>query len=143
MTGRVIFQKLIRRADLQANPDVLFAYGDNMRRTGLGGQAFEMRGEPNAIGIPTKWRPSRAEWDFFKNRDWHEHPEIKREIDHAFNDLEHFLLNGGTIVLPEDGIGTGLAELPVRAPAIFEHIRKRMARLIDIADGAKVERHFG
>jgi redox-sensitive bicupin YhaK (pirin superfamily) len=29
----------------------LFVFGDNLRRTGFGGQAAEMRGEPNAVGI--------------------------------------------------------------------------------------------
>ena len=65
MTGTITFQERITRADLRANPDTLYVFGDNMRRRGMGGQAAEMRGEPNAVGIPTKWRPSRTEWDFF------------------------------------------------------------------------------
>lgn len=50
----VLHQKFIFREDLQANPDVYYLFGDNVERRGLGGQAKEMRGEPNAIGVATK-----------------------------------------------------------------------------------------
>ncbi|KKL05458.1 hypothetical protein LCGC14_2605850, partial [marine sediment metagenome] len=48
----------ITRQMLRDEPDTLFVFGDNMQRRGLGGQAFAMRGEPNAVGIPTKIFPS-------------------------------------------------------------------------------------
>ena len=34
----------IRREDVQANPNKIFVFGDNIMREGLGGQAKEMRG---------------------------------------------------------------------------------------------------
>jgi len=34
-----------------------YAFGTS-RRIGFGGQAKEMRGEPNAISVATKWEPS-------------------------------------------------------------------------------------
>jgi hypothetical protein len=135
MTGKIWFQEHITRRDLQTNPDTLYVFGDNMRRRGMGGQAAEMRGEPNAVGIPTKWRPSRTEWDFFRNQHWYEYPDIRASIDAAFNRIEAALRAGKSIVFPQAGIGTGLAELPVRAPVIFAHLQKRMARLFDLADG--------
>lgn len=36
----------ITRAMLRAEPEKLFVFGDNFVRTGFGGQAKEMRGEP-------------------------------------------------------------------------------------------------
>jgi len=47
-------EKHITRQMLRAEPGTLWVFGDNLQRKGLGGQAKEMRGEPNAIGIPTK-----------------------------------------------------------------------------------------
>ena len=57
----VIFQKFIYRADLQNNPDVLYVFGDNLVRKGRGGQAKEMRGHPNAVGVATKNTPGHGE----------------------------------------------------------------------------------
>ena len=47
---------------------------------------------------------------------------------------------GRHVIFPAAGIGTGLAELPVRAPVIFAHLQKRMTRLIDLADQGPAER---
>ncbi len=38
---------------------------DSVQRHGLAGQAKEMRGEPNAIGVATKWAPSTNPKAFF------------------------------------------------------------------------------
>jgi hypothetical protein len=48
---------MIYRRDLRANPESLYLFGDNTKRVGIGGQAREMRGEPNAVGIATKNAP--------------------------------------------------------------------------------------
>jgi hypothetical protein len=42
-------------------------FGDNGRRIGFGGQAKEMRGEPNAIGVATNWEPSNRPNAFFSD----------------------------------------------------------------------------
>jgi hypothetical protein len=52
--GKVIRLKHITREMVRADPSTVFVFGDNMARNGLAGQAKEMRGEPNAIGVPTK-----------------------------------------------------------------------------------------
>ena len=51
----------ITREIVQANPDKIFLFGDNLLRVGLGGQAGATRGEPNAVGIPTKKTPAGDE----------------------------------------------------------------------------------
>jgi len=67
--GRLLRWKWITREELQRHPELIFVFGDNMLRKGFGGQAKEMRGEPNAVGVPVKWRPSRDAGAYFTDRD--------------------------------------------------------------------------
>ncbi|KKL89497.1 hypothetical protein LCGC14_1914150 [marine sediment metagenome] len=108
----------ITRAMLRAEPEKLFVFGDNELHTGYGGQAKEMRWEPNAIGIPTKKWPSMEEEAFFTDNFtpyW------------ATNNAENIaklLIFEGTIIWPQAGIGTGLAQLKERAPLIWRAIER-------------------
>lgn len=112
------YQKFITRQDLKDNPDTLYVFGDNLERVGLGGQAAEMRGEPNAVGIPTKRSPGMEEEDFFDNS-----VECFREfLAASFFDIVLLANWDGDVVWPEDGIGTGLAELKTRSPRIWDYI---------------------
>jgi hypothetical protein len=112
----VIYQKFIRRQDLRDNPDHVYVFGDNVRRIGRGpraGQAHEMRGEPNAIGVATKWEPSNRPNAFFSDT-----VICKKQVDHDLVAVQQALDRGKTVVVPEDGIGTGRARLPVVAPRL-------------------------
>jgi len=101
---------------LRDEPETLFVFGDNMEQRGFGGQAKEMRGEPNAVGIPTKWKPDMSEQAFFKD----EHLDaVKDRIISAFVRLRNHQLNGGKIVWPQAGIGTGFANLEKSSPKIW------------------------
>ena len=115
------YVKHITRALLQQHPDTLFVFGDNMAEKGLGGQAKEMRGEPNAVGIPTKNYPGMNDFDFFNDGDFN---RAKIKIDAAVLKLFLHASDGGNIVWPEDGIGTGLADLKKNSPKIWELIEK-------------------
>lgn len=106
---------------LRSEPGTLFVFGDNMVHRGFGGQAKEMRGEPNAVGIPTKLLPGMGSTDFFRDEDYE---RAKPKIDAAFVKLFAHAANGGEIVWPKDGIGTGLAELSNRAPKIWKLIEE-------------------
>lgn len=128
MGGRVIRQKYITRADLGANPERLYVFGDNMMRHGNGGQAAAMRGMPNAVGIPTKWAPHRGDTAYFNDASFL-HDDVRTALADAFYKLWHHLESGRDIVIPSDGIGTGLAELPTRAPAFYAHIIGQISRL--------------
>lgn len=120
------------RQDAKSYPSALFVFGDNMERRGKGGQASALRGEPNAVGIPTKWKPSRVKDAYFTDTDF---PVAKPLIDTAFDVLEAHLRKGGEVYWPAAGIGSGLAELPKRAPQINSYINKRLLSLMDIASG--------
>lgn len=108
------YRKWITRDMLRSEPDRLFVFEDNMARIGLGGQAAEMRGEPNAIGIPTKWRPGSRTQDFFTDEDL---PKVANTIADAFVQLS----GADYVVYPMDGVGTGLARLTY-APSIYQLI---------------------
>ncbi|QJA43078.1 hypothetical protein [Phaeobacter phage MD18] len=109
----VVSQKFIFRSDLQSNPDVKYLFGDNLVRQGLGGQAKEMRGEPNAIGVATKRTPSNRPGEFFSDEDYDQNVG---QMDKDLEPARDHLRKGGILVIPEDGLGTGLSELPQRAP---------------------------
>lgn len=113
----------IDRQDCWANPDALFLFGDNLERRGHGGQAYQMRGEPNTLGIPTKRAPKMSSDAFFSNDDLDEVTPIIRA---AFAEAAKW---PGPIVVPLDGLGTGLAELPTRSPKIYQLILDEMTAL--------------
>jgi predicted NAD-dependent protein-ADP-ribosyltransferase YbiA (DUF1768 family) len=130
--SRLRHEPVVRRQMLKDAPDVLFVFGDNLRRVGMGGQAAEMRGEPNAVGIPTKIAPSMAPDAFFTDAD------LSKALDafaEAFARLEAHLRAGGTIVVPEAGIGTGRAQLEQRAPTIHAVLTRAMDALDRMAAG--------
>jgi hypothetical protein len=115
----VIKQKRIFRVDLKANPDVLYLFGDNDKRFGMGGQAGEMRGEPNACGVRTKWRPDMLSNSFFTDEIFE---KVRDMIDADLDRAVARLRQGGIVVVPSDGLGTGLSELPTRAPRIAKYL---------------------
>ena len=131
--------KRYSRQDARNARSTLFVFGDNMARAGFGGQAKEMRGEINAVGIPTKWRPARDEGAYFADADFEltrdgdgwalDTSPVQKAIDAAFDQLEAHRKAGGSVVWPTDGVGTGLAALQTRAPAIYAYIAFRRDRL--------------
>jgi len=113
---RVQYLKKITREIVRSNPDKLFVFGDNLTGQGMGGQAREMRGEPNSLGIPTKRLPTYSTEAFLKDSDY---GNVKPFIDRAIQRISKFT---GTVVFPQDGVGTGLAKLPESAPRIYKYL---------------------
>lgn len=131
-----LFQHRIYRGDLQNNPKALYVFGDNLDRVGNGGQAAEMRGEPNAFGIPTKRTPGHgSDTDYFSD-DAEDLDNILKMFSAHFNALYHLLDVGNIVVFPSDGIGTGLSELPARAPKL-DRLIKECVLLLDVEFGLK------
>jgi hypothetical protein len=106
-----------QRSDLRANPDKFYVFGDNVQRTGFGGQAAYMRGEPNAIGLATKWSPSMSPHAFFDDT-----LDCKSVVERDLMQVQRLLDDGKTVVVPADGIGTGLSQLPKRDPHLHDFI---------------------
>lgn len=120
------YRKHITRQMLRDEPEKLFVFGDNMARKGLGGQAAEMRGEPNAVGIPTKYSPEMFKTSFFHDTDF---DKLKSRIDEPFDILKEHVKAGCIVVWPKDDIGTGRAQLRKRAPHIFWYIDAKRREL--------------
>lgn len=111
----IIYQWRIYRTDLQLNPGVTYVFGDNMARYGLGGQAKEMRGEPNALGIATLWRPGVPfePTDFLvAMTEWRRGAGLLRDRLEA----------GETVVFPAEGIGTGFAFMNATLRAALDEV---------------------
>jgi len=126
----VLFQDVISRKDLRANPDRLYVFGDNESRAGKragAGQAGECRGEPNAVGVATKRRPSMEPGSFWSDDDFERCSAIiDKDLVRAFVHARA----GGTVVVPRSGLGTGRSEMPQRGPRLMEHIRKKIRELM-------------
>ena len=112
------YRNYISRKDLQNSRNTIFIFGDNDQRSGFGGQAKEMRGEPNAIGIRVKKSPSMSESAFYTDNEYHENV---RKILEDLTELQTKSINK-KIIFPTNGIGTGLAKLNIRAPKTFEFL---------------------
>lgn len=112
-------QKWIERDDLVNNPEALFLFGDNTERVGMGGQAGAMRGESNAHGIATKWTPTSGTNAYFSDDEF---VDCCRVISQDFRDVFRWRDRGRTIVIPADGLGTGLSRLPELAPKVNQHL---------------------
>ncbi len=129
----------ITRALIQAEPDTLCVYGDNLAPRSLGGRTAEMRGEPNTVGIPTKRRPARDEGACFTDDDL---PEFRDAAAPAFARLAAHLRARGMLVWPAAGIGTGLADLERRAPRIWaslERVRLCLEEIVKHREAIGVE----
>ena len=127
MQYRVMQMKWITRSFVREHRDHIFLFGDNLARRGFGGQAAQMRGEPNAIGIPTKKLPSNDEEAFFTDAEFEQN---KAAIDRTFERLYQMSSTvEQVVVMPSDGLGTGRAQLENRAPLTFAYLQKRLRNL--------------
>lgn len=127
MKCRIERMQFITREYVRANRDKLFVFGDNLERKGYGGQAAAMRGEPNAIGIPTKMSPSYKREAFFSDEEFEQN---KATIDLAIARILRAVTDTiRAIVIPSDGFGTGRAQLDKQAPRTFAYLKERLAEL--------------
>lgn len=127
----LIFKEFISRADLRENRSALFIFGDNEARRGMGGQAAEMRGEPNAHGIRTKKAPSNEPYAFWTDADFR---RVVLMIRDDFAKPYQWISEGKHVVFPTALIGTGLAGLDYHAPKIMSFIHKKIELLKVISD---------
>jgi len=122
----LIFQTHITRDDLRHNRHALYIFGDNLARTGLGGQAAAMRGEPNAIGLPTKRSPS----EFLHDSDL---PGIMRLNATPIETIISALRQHKAIIWPRLGIGTGFAQLELRAPQVAAYYTSLLEKISTVS----------
>ena len=121
--NQIIFMKFISREEIRPNRTKLYVFGDNDCRTGYGGQAKEMRGEPNSIGIRVKKKPSNEPNAYYTDKEFHSNA---KKIEEDFKGLDFYLRCGKIVVFPFDGIGTGLAKLNEYAPNTLRYLNSRI-----------------
>tara|TARA_B100000745_G_scaffold299878_1_gene251861 strand:- start:569 stop:982 length:414 start_codon:yes stop_codon:yes gene_type:complete len=126
----VLLKAWITREEVKANPHWAYVFGDNVKRQGFGGQAKAMRGEPNSIGVVTKWLPNDEKRSFF-NESLQEHDALKTLVDKDLIKIEKLLLVGAVVVIPKDGLGTGLSRLPEFAPKLDLYIKTRINEFVE------------
>jgi len=112
--------------DCLQNTKSLFIYGDNDIRSGCGGQAI-IRNCPNSIGIPTKKFPNNYLTSFYSDDQLEEN---KEKINFAISVIIDKAKNYEEIVLPKDGFGTGLSQLPQKAPMTYLYLNEVVKNMI-------------
>ena len=113
---------------LVENPNYLFIFGDNDLGYGKKGQAI-IRDEINSIGIPTKKEPNYKKTSYYTDEELEEN---KNKIDNAIENIIKKINNDkiyDTVVFPNDGLGTGLADLPKLSPLTFEYLTNKIEEL--------------
>ena len=118
---------MITREQVQQS-DVIWVFGDNLQRTGYGGQAAVCRGLRNTVGIVVKLRPDNKQSSFMKDDKFLQWVEI---IKHDIDRIENQILKGKEVYIIK-GIGEGLARLPEKAPKLFDYLTKKLNHLIDL-----------
>ena len=106
-------------ADVKANPNKIYVFGDNTERRGKGGQA-QIRDNENAFGIATKFKPTTDNEAYF----YDSVEEIGQQYIDA--DIAKIKADGRSVVFPKDGLGTGLAKLKEKAPKTYAYLKQRL-----------------
>lgn len=118
-----------------SNPTKLYVFGDNLMRIGNGGQA-SIRPAKNTYGIATKRLPSMNDNAFFADRE----DEAEALLNDIHGLLEEFYQEGyETIVLPHDGLGTGLAKMPQTSPRLYDWLNETLSLLLKIEYNSKLK----
>ena len=97
-------------------PNKLYVFGDNTWRVGKGGQAV-IRDLINVFGIATKVAPGVNNWDYFKD-ELNTLSVIFKDISNLVHICSHKRYK--FLIFPKEGLGTGLSEMPTRAPESYK-----------------------
>lgn len=124
----LIFEGYWTRKTVKDNKNYLFVYGDNDRKFGRGGQAI-IRGLGNTVGISTKKYPSSYKSSFYTDE---EYDKNCQKIDGGIGNIKTKFYKGeyDYLVLPKDGFGTGLSQLPKKAPLTYKYLCSQVDELI-------------
>ncbi len=115
-------QTWITRDDLKANRDLIYVYGDNVKREGRRGLAREMRGEPNAHAISVSWGPFDP---FIREMTLDAKAAIARDIA-ALAERD-----ARCIVWPMAGIVPEFLTMP---DDIYAYLRQQARAILNVAD---------
>jgi len=111
------------------NRDVIFVFGDNARRVGMGGQAV-IRKEPNVYGIATKRIGDMHRDSFFREGNEADRKVVEQDLA----GLRKLLEEGRTVIIPvkrgtdplQITLGLERARLTEVAPSLYQLICDRI-----------------
>lgn len=128
--SKVIYREFITRSYVKAHPNYLFLFGDNLATFGLQGQAKEMRGESNAIGIATKIYPDTRNTDYLDDiRDW---DTMIYYYNLTFIGIRKLSIRYDKIIIPKKGLGTGLSKMQEKCPKILAYLNQKLKELEEL-----------
>lgn len=124
----IIFDGYWTCKDVIQYSNCLFIFGDNDVGKGKGGQAI-IRYLKNTAGIPTKKFPNNKYSSFYTDDEYKENcNKIKNAI--TLIKQRFYQEKYEYIVLPKNGFGTGLSQLPKKAPKTYNFLCNQVQKLI-------------
>ena len=115
---------------LSANPKKIYVFGDNIIRSGLGGQAI-IRDCFNAIGLVTKRLPDTNPESYFADT-ISDYKILTGDLFNLSKLLNSPEYQDWTLVFPKDGIGTGLSKMPQKSPFLFDVMSNYLKQYFNI-----------
>ena len=119
------------------HPEYLFVFGDNLARTGTGGQAC-IRHCNNVLGIATKREPTRYPTAYFYDDSASSLTMADREIIgrevivmQSIFEMAKEEIPNIKLVFPVDGLGSGLSKMPELAPNLQKHLYRTINRVLE------------
>lgn len=109
-------------------PQTIWVFGDNLKRRGTAGLAC-IRKCPNAVGLVTKTSPARYSEAYLCDDDLQ---QVMDNNEPALTLITKHLNEGKLVNWPGAGIGTGRAELHLRAPKIALYYKELFDELDSI-----------
>lgn len=110
----------IQRSYIVAHRELTFLFSTNVFKMSYLGQAFFAQGEPNAFGIPVRFRFCKSDNSSYFSDSIFE-SMTKQIIDEAFADVPRT-----QPIIPFHGIGNGQSELKTRAPRTYAYIHAQI-----------------
>ena len=144
--GKIIFtDNLYTRDAVSKDLDNFYLFGDNtddrLNTHYIPTQTQAViRGLSNAIGIDTKHNRGWDITSFLSDADF---DSMQEHYNNQFKLIEDKLKEGHNVIIPRAGIGTGKAQLPNKAPRIFEDINNRISNLYNIYNKGKAPTDLG
>lgn len=144
--GKIIFTDNVYTRDaVSKDLDNFYLFGDNtddrLNTHYIPTQTQAViRGLPNAIGIDTKHNRGWDITSFLSDADF---DSMQEHYNNQFKLIEDKLKEGHNIIIPRAGIGTGKAQLPSKAPRIFENINNRISNLYNVYNKGKAPVDLG
>ena len=112
---------------IRKNSQILFVFGDNDTRKGLGGMAKEFRGEPNAIGIRTKKKPYKTPDSYYTDSEFDSNVQ---KINEDIIKIKKISKEYVCLYVPDE-IGKGLALLNIKAPKTYDYLLEEILKLYE------------